>query len=75
MLGQVAGYYNEGKIILNEGVQWNNGQKVIVTAVLSEQDNVKRKSIDFSKYRMDASHNFPMDAQDYVRELRANDRF
>lgn len=46
-------------------------------AVEDDYENIHqaRKDIDFDKYRVDVSQNIGMDAQEYIRELRDNDRF
>lgn len=48
-----------------------------LSAVEDNYENIHqvRKAIDFDKYRVDVSQNIGMDAQEYIRELRDNDRF
>ena len=72
MLTAVQGYYNGEQIVLNENINLSYGQQVIVTILDKEP---VRKKLDFAKYRMGAEHNIPVDAQEYVKELRDNDRF
>ena len=71
MFTTVQGYYNGNQIILDENVPLAYGQRVMVTIL---EENPKKKPLDFSKYRA-GKYGISMDAQDYVKELRENDRF
>lgn len=71
MLAAVNGYYDGDSIVLEEDISLSKGQKVIVTIL----DTVQRKEgIDIDRYIGRGKKMFQSDAQDYVRELRENDR-
>lgn len=71
MLAAVNGYYDGDSIVLEEDISLSKGQKVIVTIL----DTVRRKEgIDIDRYIGRGKKMFQSDAQDYVRELRENDR-
>ena len=71
MLAAVNGYYDGDSIVLEEDISLSKGQKVIVTIL----DTVQRKEgIDIDQYIGRGKKMFQSDAQDYVRELRENDR-
>lgn len=71
MLAAVNGYYNGDSIVLEENVSLTKGQKVIVTILDTTQ---KKEKIDLERYIGRGKKMFHSDAQDYVRELRDNDR-
>lgn len=71
MIAVANGFYDGNSIILDEKVQLTEGQKVIVTFEVS--DEVK-KEVDLSKYMGRGEKMFHTDAQEYVKELRKNDR-
>ncbi len=71
MLMTVQGYYDGAQIVLEESVPLAYGQRVIVTIL---EEKPKKQPLDFSKYRV-GKYGISMDAQDYVKELRENDRF
>ncbi len=71
MLAAVNGYYNGDSIVLEEEVSLEKGQKVIVTILDAKQ---KKERIDLEHYIGRGKKMFYSDAQDYVRELRENDR-
>lgn len=71
MLAAVNGYYNGDSIVLEENVSLAKGQKVIVTILDTTE---KKESIDLERYIGRGKKMFHSDAQDYVRELRENDR-
>ena len=74
MLGAVAGYYNGEHIVLNEKVCWDNGQEVVVTVMPKRIEKPRQGKLDFAKFRSGGRYGIDKDAQDYVEELRANDR-
>ena len=74
MFKTVSGYYNGECIVLDENAMLRNGQKVRVVILEEDVENILAKPLDFSKFRMNKEHNFPMDAQEYVKELRTDDR-
>lgn len=72
MLTAVKGYYNGNQIVIEEDVQLSVGQEVIVTIL--EMKKPQKKKIDLKKYMGRGEKMFQTDAQDYIRELRDNDR-
>ena len=71
MHAAVNGYYDGDSIVLEEDLSLSKGQKVIVTIL----DTVQRKEgIYIDRYIGRGKKMFQSDAQDYVRELRENDR-
>lgn len=72
MLTAVKGYYNGNHIVINEDVTLSTGQEVIVTIL--DSPSAERKNIDLKKYMGRGEKMFQTDAQDYVKELRDNDR-
>ena len=72
MLSAVKGYYNGNQIVIEEDVQLSVGQEVIVTIL--EMKKPQKKKIDLKKYMGRGEKMFQTDAQDYIRELRDNDR-
>ena len=71
MLMAVNGYYNGSNIILEEDVPLSEGQKVIVTIL----DAVPPKNnINLNNYMGRGKKMFYTYAQDYIKELRKNDR-
>lgn len=71
MIAVANGYYDGNSIVLDEKVDLTEGQRVIVTF---EMPNKTEKKIDLSKYMGRGEKMFNTDANDYVRELRENDR-
>ena len=76
MLSAVSGYYNGSHIVMDEEIYLQPGQKVIIT-VLSETVNnhdTDEKRRNLRKFMYRGPKMFDGNAQDYVKELRANDR-
>lgn len=73
MLTAVEGYYDGNQIIMNEDIDLSIGQKVIVT-VLDTKDLKQTQKVDLRKYMGRGEKMFQADAQNYVEELRADDR-
>ena len=71
MLAAVNGYYDGDSIVLEEDISLSKGQKVIVTILYTVQ---RKEGIDIDRYIGRGKKMFQSDAQDYVRELRENDR-
>ena len=69
----VRGYYDGSQIVMNEKMNLNVGQEVIVT-ILNMPAKEHKSEIDLSKYMGRGEKMFHTDAQDYVKELRTNDR-
>lgn len=74
MLAAVNGYYNGDNIVLEEDVSLKKGQRVIVTILEHNHYMQKKEPIDLEHYIGRGKKMFHSDAQDYVRELRENDR-
>lgn len=72
MLSAVKGYYNGSHIVIDEDVNLTAGQKVIITIL--EPEKKEKKKIDLKHYMGRGKKMFDSDAQDYIRELRTNDR-
>lgn len=72
MMTAVKGYYNGNQIIMDEDVKLTAGQEVIVT-ILDVPKQVNKK-IDLNKYMGRGEKMFHSDAQDYIKELRNDDR-
>ncbi len=73
MLTAVKGHYNGVQIVPDEALELYEGQEVIIT-VLKPVEDTKKTKVDLKKYMGRGKKMFGEDAQDYVRELRANDR-
>ncbi len=82
MLAAVKGYYDGMQIVLDENDRksLNNGDEVIITILgkssISKQTRaVKRRNIiDMDKY-VTSTGRSTEDMDNYIRELRGNDRF
>lgn len=72
MLATVKGYYNGNHIVISENVNLNIGQEVMVT-ILDTQSAPEMK-IDLKKYMGRGEKMFQADAQDYIKEIRSDDR-
>lgn len=72
MLATVKGYYNGNHIVISENVNLNIGQEVMVT-ILDTQSALE-KNIDLKKYRGRGKKMFQTDAQDYIKEIRSDER-
>lgn len=72
MFMTVEGHYDGEQIVLNENINLSNGQKVMV--IVLPEKTVKKK-IDYAKYRLGKETNFPANVEEYIREMRDNDRF
>lgn len=72
MLATVKGYYNGNHIVISENVNLNIGQEVMVT-ILDTQSAPKMK-IDLKKYMGRGKKLFQTDAQDYIKEIRSDER-
>ena len=72
MMSAVKGYYDGKQIVINEDVKMSIGQEVIITIL--DMPRKKKIRIDMEKYMGRGKKMFTQDAQDYVKELRDNDR-
>ena len=70
----VAGYYNNEHVILRDKVSWENGQEVMVIIMPKKNEKAEQYPLDFSNFRSGGRYGIDKDAQDYIGELRANDR-
>lgn len=71
MLMAINGYYNGNTIVLEEDVALSEGQKVIVTIL---DASPPKNPINLNQYMGRGEKMFSADAQDYIKELRKNDR-
>ncbi len=72
MLAAVKGYYDGKQIVVDENVDMTVGQEVIVTIL--DMKKKEKKKIDLNNYMGRGEKMFDADAQEYVKELRADDR-
>lgn len=73
MLAAVEGYYDGKQIIMDEDIALSIGQRVIVT-ILETKELSRDQKVDLRKYMGRGKKMFQTDAQDYIEELRDNDR-
>ena len=73
MLTAVKGHYNGTQIVPDEAIDLMIGQEVIIT-VLTPIEPEKKAKIDLTKYMGRGKKMFEYDAQEYVKEMRSNDR-
>ncbi len=72
MLATVKGYYNGNHIVISENVNLNIGQEVMITIL--DTESVPKKKIDLKKYMGKGEKMFQTDAQDYIKEMRSDER-
>ena len=72
MLATVKGYYDGNRIVIDEDVKLAIGQQVMVTIL--EYEEQPEKKIDLKNYKGRGPKLLDTDAQDYINELRLNDR-
>lgn len=72
MLAAVKGYYNGKHIVMEENIEMVAGQEVIITILNMSTQN--QKKIDLKKYMGRGEKLFHEDVQEYIREMRDNDR-
>ena len=70
----VAGYYDGNNVILKDKVLWTTGQEVLVVVIPRSLEKPKHNELDFSEFRSGGRYGIDKDAQDYIKELRENDR-
>lgn len=73
MLASVRGYYDGKCIVLEEKVRLFKGQKLIIT-VLDDEKSVLKSVPDLTKYMGRGKSRIGKDAQEYIKEMRNNDR-
>ena len=76
MMTSIKGHYNGAHIVPDEEIALTAGQQVIITILNMQQPPSSGKETpDLGKYMGRGPKMFPtMDAQEFVRELRDNDR-
>lgn len=72
MLTTVKGYYNGNHIVISENVNLNIGQEVMITIL--DTKSISEKKIDLKKYMGKGEKMFQTDAQDYIKEMRNDER-
>ncbi|MFG6377550.1 MAG: hypothetical protein K1W19_04425 [Lachnospiraceae bacterium] len=72
MLAAVKGYYDGTQIVMDEDIHMAVGQEVIITVL--DIPNRAKKKIDLKKYIGRGEKMFHTDAQEYIKEMRADDR-
>lgn len=72
MLAAVKGYYDGKQIVIDEDIELADGQEVIVTIL--DMKKPKNENIDLKKFMGRGEKMFQSDAQEYIKELRGNDR-
>ena len=72
MFVAVKGYYDGDRIIVDENINMSVGQEVMIT-ILDGKRNLSPK-FELGKYMGRGEKMFSVDAQEYVEELRSNDR-
>ena len=72
MLAAIKGHYDGKQIVMEEDIEMAAGQEVIIT-VLDMSVQTKKK-FDLKKYMGRGEKLYREDAQEYVREMRDNDR-
>lgn len=72
MLATVKGYYNGNHIVISENVNLNIGQEVMITILDTKSTSEKR--VDLKKYMGKGEKMFQTDAQDYIKEMRSDER-
>ena len=68
----INGYYDGEHIVPEEKVKLKKNQKLIITIL---DEDTEKNDIDLSKYIGVGKGMWKSDAQDYVKELRENDRY
>lgn len=69
----VKGYYDGTKIIVNDDIILQEGQELIITLLDTQLSSISlNKKFDFDKYTVKIDRK--QDPQEYVKELRENDR-
>lgn len=72
MLATVKGYYNGNHIVISENVNLNIGQEVMITIL--DTKSTSEKKVDLKKYMGKGEKLFQTDAQDYIKEMRSDER-
>lgn len=72
MLATVKGYYNGNHIVISENVNLNIGQEVMITIL--DTKSTSEKKVDLKKYMGKGEKMFQTYAQDYIKEMRSDER-
>ena len=72
MLATVKGYYDGNRIVIDEDIKLAIGQQVMVT-ILDNKEETEKK-INLKSYKGRGPKLMDYDAQEYINELRSNDR-
>ena len=72
MLNAVSGYYNGNQIVMDEQISLRVGQRVIITILERNPEPVK--NLDLKKYAGRGEKMFHGNVEEYLKELRENDR-
>ena len=76
MLEAAAGYFDGERVATREKIFRGSGQEDLTLAkMLKKAEETTMAPIDFSKFRSGGRYGIDKDAQEYVKELRSNDRF
>ncbi|MBQ6517954.1 MAG: hypothetical protein IJI14_04485 [Anaerolineaceae bacterium] len=76
MLTSVSGYYDGNEIVMDEAVDLFAGQRVIITILdtSAENENHCPRPVNLDKYVGRGEKMFSGNIDDFVKELRSNDR-
>ena len=75
MMTSIRGHFNGSHIIPDEEITLAAGQRVIITVLNAAGGEASAaEGFDLSRYMGRGEKMFHTDAQDYVTELRSNDR-
>ena len=72
MLATVKGYYDGNRIVIDEDIKLDIGQQVMVTILDNKEE--AEKTINLKSYKGRGPKLMDYDAQEYINELRSDDR-
>ena len=72
MLTAIGGYYNGTQIVMDENITLQKGQRVIITLDITE--TAVQNAVDLSRFMGRGEKMFHGSADEFVKELRENDR-
>ena len=73
MLTAIEGYYDGNQIVMDEAIVLRKGQRVIIT-ILDPENRQRKNAVNLEKYMGRGEKMFDGNADEYVKELRADDR-
>ena len=73
MLTAIEGYYDGTQIVMDEAIVLRKGQRVIIT-ILDPENRQRKNAVNLEKYMGRGEKMFDGNADEYVKELRADDR-